>query len=737
MKDRAPEPERAAPAAPWAPELWGGLAAALVALPSAVAFGVAVLSPLGPEAAARGASAGLAGAAALGLLAPLTRGSAVLISAPSAPAAAVMGALAAELAAGDPAAAVRRLTLVALAAAAFQLAFAFLRGGRLMKYIPYPVVSGYLTGVGVLIVLKQLPSLLGLPHGASLGGALLAPASWTPEAFVVGLAAVAGVLGAPRLTRRVPPAVLGLAAGVLAHLLLGLRRPEILSATGNPLVVGAFAAAPLWSALTERAGGLLGASAADWSAAAAPAATLAVLLSVDALKTCVVVDALTETRHDADRVLAGQGLGNAAAALLGGTPGSGQMGATLINVTSGGATRRSALACGAVCAAALFAGPWLLPRLPLAALSGLLVVVGARMADFDSLSLLRRASTRFDFAVIAAVVVVALGVGLVQAAGAGVALSILLFLREQTRFAVVRSRATLAQRRSKQVRPPEESAVLDAEGARVLVAELQGPLFFGTADGLLRELEADLAGARHAVLDLSRVRSMDFTAAHLLQRLSRTLAARGGRLVLCRVPPASPTGQDLARYLRHLGLSEESGRVLVMGSLDEGLEWAEESLLEGRRVVRPGGPPLALAAFPLVQRRAPDTVAALAACARELTVKAGEAVFHAGDEGDELFLVRRGRVRIVLPLSGQAGHHLASFGPGEFFGEMCFLDRGRRTADAVAREDSELYAVSRARFEAAADAHPKLARQVFFDMAHALALRLRQADAELGALKEG
>jgi len=726
-----------AAAPPLAPDLWGGLSAALVALPSSVAFGVAVLSPLGPEAAARGAAAGLVGAAALGALAPLTRGSPVLISAPSAPAAAVMGALAAELALGDPSGAMRRLTLVALMAGAFQLGFALLRGGRLMKYIPYPVVSGYLTGVGILIVIGQLPPFLGLPRGAHLAAALLAPSSWTLDAVIVGLVSLSGVLAAPRLTRRVPPAVIGVTAGVLAHLALGLRRPEMLSAAGNPLVVGSFTSEPLLAALAERAGGLLGLGAADWRAAVAPAATLAVLLSVDALKTCVVTDAMTETRHDADRVLAGQGLGNVVAALFGGTPGSGALGATMVNVASGGTTRRSALACGVLCAAALFAGPWLLPRVPLAALAGLLVVVGARMVDRDSLSLLRRATTRFDFAVIAAVVAVALSVGLVEAAGAGVALSILLFLREQTRAAVVRSRSTLARRRSKQVRPPEEAAVLDAEGGRVLVAELQGPLFFGTADGLLRELEGDLAGARHAVLDLSRVRSMDFTAAHLLERLARTLAARGGRLILCRVPPASPSGQDMARYLSHLGLTEESGRVLVMGSLDEGLEWAEESLLEGRRVRRSDAAPLALAEFPLVQRRAPDTVAALAACAREVAVGAGQAVFRRGDEGDELFLVRRGRVRIVLPLAGQAGHHLASFGPGEFFGEMCFLDRGRRTADAVAREDSELYAVSRARFEAAADAHPKLARQVFSDMAHALALRLRQADAELGALKEG
>ena len=319
----------------------------------------------------------------------------------------------------------------------------------------------------------------------------------------------------------------------------------------------------------------------------------------------------------------------------------------------------------------------------------------------------------------------------------GVGLSILLFLREQTRSVVVRLKGTLALHRSKQVRQPEEAAALAVLGAEVLVAELQGLLFFGTTDQLLRDLEADLARCRYAVLDLSRVQSVDFTAAHLLERVARTLAERGGRLVLCRVPAAAPTGRDLSRYLRHLGLTAEGGSALVMGSFDEGLEWAEERLLEGRRPARAEVRTLTLAEFPLLRDRSADTVSALAACAREVGLRAGQSVFRVGDDGDELFLVRSGRVRVTLPLEGQAGHHLATFGPGEFFGEVAFLDKGRRTADAAAREDAQLYAVSRARFEEAAAAHPKLARQVFGDLASALALRLRQADAELGALKGG
>lgn len=233
---------------PLAPDLWGGAAAALVALPAAVAFGVAILSPLGPEAAARGAAAGLVGAAALGLIAPLTRGHPVLISAPSAPAAAVLGALAAEMAAGDASArGPERLLLVALMSAVLQILFALSRSGRLMKYIPHPVVSGYLTGVGGLIILAQLPHLLGLPRGARLLESTLDFSTWRAEAVAVGVCAGLGMVISPRLTRRVPASVTGLAAGVVMHVVCGFRRPEIWAVTGNPLVVGAFSGASLLS----------------------------------------------------------------------------------------------------------------------------------------------------------------------------------------------------------------------------------------------------------------------------------------------------------------------------------------------------------------------------------------------------------------------------------------------------------------------------------------------------------
>ncbi|MBM4362275.1 MAG: SulP family inorganic anion transporter, partial [Deltaproteobacteria bacterium] len=534
-------------------DLWGGFAAALVALPSAIAFGVAIYTPLGAERGAAGAVAGVLGAVALGLIAPALGGAPRLITAPCAPAAAVMSALAADLATRGlaPDLAIASMVAVAALSGVLQLGFGLLGAGRLIKYIPYPVVSGYLSGVAILIFLKQLPGLLGLRGGQPLGHALAAPSSVSWSSVAVGVVTIAAMAGAPLVTRRIPPPVIGLAGGLAAYFGLAARDSSLLTTVDNPLVVGpigggggsVFAELPTrLLALPQIPGALV----ADLVAAAA---TLSVLLSMDTLKTGVVVDALTRSRHDSNRELRGQGAANLASALLGGVPGAGTMGATLVSVSSGGRTRRAGLVAGATSLVAYVALSGLIAWIPRAALAGILLVVAFRMFDRASLKLLRSRTTLLDFLVVLAVVVVAVGVGLVTAAGVGVALATVLFVREQIRGTVVRRRASGEQIRSKQQRLPQELDVLAEHGSELTVVWLSGDLFFGTTDQLFSELSRDLTERRYVVLELSRVQSLDYTAAHLLEQMEDQLGSHGGHLLYAGLRRGSPAGRELIRYL--------------------------------------------------------------------------------------------------------------------------------------------------------------------------------------------
>jgi len=730
-------------------DIWGGFAAMLVALPSAIAFGLLIYSPLGSAYAAQGAMAGILGAVALGLVAPLFGGTPRLISAPCAPAAAVMAALVTTVIgsvspeSGDaihPDKIIVLVTLVALIAGGLQFFFGAIGGGHLMKYIPYPVVAGYLSGVRVLIFLSQVPKLFGFPKGISLWEGLTSPSVWKGPGVAVGIATMAVMVLGPMVTRTIPAPILGLTAGILTYFGLGIAYPDLLSLSNNPLVIGPIGRAgglsldgimARWSAM----GGL---NAGDVHLILIPSLTLAILLSIDTLKTCVIVDALTKSRHNSNAELRGQGLGNLASAIAGGIPGAGTMGATLININSGGATRLSSILEGVFTLAAFLLLGGLVAWVPLAGLAGILIVIAYRMVDPNIFLLLRQPSTIFDFVVVAAVVVTAVASNLIAAAGVGLGLAILLFVREQIRGTVVRRKSNGAHTFSKKRRLPEAIALLEQQGAKTTICELQGSLFFGTTDQLFTELETDLKTSQYVILDMRRVQSVDFTATHLLDQIEARLAERQGTLIFSHLPPNLPTGQDLQTYFDQVGLVKPTRHVKIFDELDDALEWTEDRLLEGAGLLQTGeDAPLALHEINLCKGFDRETLQALASCVEERAYETGQKIFQQGDQGDEIFLIRRGAVRIVLPLAGGRQHHLVTFGRGDFFGDMAFIDQAAvRSADAMASTPTNLYVILRARFDAVAVTHPFLDKKVFWRLAHALAIRLRQTDAELRALEE-
>ncbi len=720
-------------------DLWGGTAAMLVALPSAIAFGVAIYSPLGPGHVADGALAGMLGAIVLGLVAPALGGTQRLISAPCAPAAAVLAAFALEQLQGGAsiAAVLVLLPLLGLGAGLMQVAFGLMRLGRLIVYMPYPVVSGYLTGVGLYIMAGQLPRLLGTPKDMEFWQALTQPAAWQWQSLAVGLAAAATMLAAPRFTRRVPAAILGLAAGVACYFALAQFDARLLVLDGNALVIGSLGG-DVRGVAQGIGGRWLAATGIGWPAVALlglPALTLAALLSIDTLKTCLVVDTLTRSRHDSNRELVAQGVANMTSAVVGGVPGSGTMGATLMNISSGAQSSRSALISGALALVAFALLGTLIAWLPVAALAATLIVIGARMIDRHSFSYLQQRATILDFVVIAAVVVTALSVSLIAASGVGIVLAAALFVREQAGGVVVRRLVDGRGIHSRRVRTHDEMRLLSDQGTRTLVVELQGSLFFGTTNQLAVALEPELQSRDFVVLDLRRVQAVDVTAAHLLEQIKDRLVERRGLLILSGVPRNLPTGRDMQRYFRQIGLVRPDNPVREFSELDAALEWVEDRVLAEAALGHDPERPLELHEIEFFRQRKPETLSALEQCMQKRSCPSGTVVFSRGEAGDELFMIRSGLVRIRLPISAQTSRHLGTFGRGAFFGEMSFLDGERRSADAVAFSDTELYVLSRSAFDRLAAEHKRLGQDLMEGLASTLASRLRYANAELRALQ--
>lgn len=714
---------------------WGALAAMLVALPSAIAFGVTIYAPLGGEYIAYGALAGMLGATFLGLIAPVFGGTNRLITAPCAPAAAVLSAFVIDYMSkgGSASTAVIMVALLGLATGILQVGFGALRLGQLIKYMPYTVVSGYLSGVGLYIVASQTPKLLGTPKGTHFWESLGMLEAWRWQGITVGIITTLVMVFAARVTRVIPAAILALVCGVASYFILGVFDPSLLNIQNNPLIVGPLGGGGFFEALSQKIEGIKNFETSQLALLITPALTLAALLSIDTLKTCVVLDAITKTRHDSNKELIGQGLGNIGCALGGGVPGAGQMGATLVNISSGGETKLSGFLEGLFSLAAFLMLASLISWVPISALAAILIVIGIRMIDTHSFSFLKSKSTILDFVVIAAVVTTALTVSLIAASGVGIILAILLFIRENIDTSIVRRKSYGNESFSKQIRTREEMEILEKNGKDAVIYELQGSLFFGTANQLFTMLENDLKTMKFIILDMKKVQGIDITAAHVLEQIRDTIGGKGGYLIFSRIPLSIPSGKDMHRYFEEVGLGASKESAKIFDDLDDAIEWVEDRLIEAQTTIDREEELLSLHDFELFKAKKEETITALESRMRQVSYKAGERIFAAGDTGDELFLIRRGSVRISLPIGETQSFHISSFGQGMFFGEMAFLDRATRSADAIAERDTDLFVLSRAEFDAFSEEHKKVSLRFLEGIASVLASRLRFTNAELRA----
>jgi SulP family sulfate permease len=723
-------------------DIFGGLTAMLVALPSAIAYALIVFAPLGSEFTGQAAFAGIVGTFALGLVAGVFGGTPRLISAPCAPAAAVLSVFAATLVAQGnltPPRILLLLSLTAVLAGLTQLLVGRLGGGKIIKYIPYPVVAGYLSGVGMIIILGQLPKLLGAPKEWNLWQLLTGVQAWHWQGIVVGLVSIAIMIFAGKLIKAIPAAIIALIGGTLSYFAIGLFDPSLLVLEHNKMVIGSIPVAGLgyFSGLVDSWSQVFNLGPADFSLLLTPVLTLAALLSIDTLKTCVILDVVTHSRHKSNQELMGQGMGNIAAGLLGGMPGAGTMGATMVNLNSGAQTKLSAILSGTF---SLLVALLLLPIiawLPVAALAGILIVVGFRMIDRHSLHLLRHHDARFDFAVILAVIVAALSFSLIVASGVGITLAIVLFLRDQLRSSVVRRKISGDRMFSRKSRPTEQHQLLESSGNRTMVFEIQGQLFFGTADQLYTEMEAYFRTSRYLILNMRNVQSVDYTAANMLRQILGQVTGFGGTLVLASVPRSLPTGANAREYLEELGLVDDANHIRFFPDLDAALEFAEDETIRELMEKRPDeGADLDLGDFELFADFFPDHLAKFRAKAEEKVYQDGELIFHQGDTGRELYLIRAGEVKVVLPLGASQEFHLATFNRGGFFGDMAFLDKETRSADARARGRVSLYVLHREAFDEAAHENPQAASSFFEKLSSVISKRLRKSHTAVAALQD-
>jgi len=478
-------------------DLYGGLTAAIVALPLALAFGVA--SGLGPI-------AGLYGAIFVGLFASLFGGTPSQISGPTGPMTIISASIFTQF--GDAPA---LGFMVVMLAGGFQILFGYLRLGRYVNLMPYPVISGFMTGIGCILIIMQLDPLLGYAGQQNVMNALTVLPDYVHHpnfnAIVIGALAIAIVMGTPkRLARLVPSPLLALVVCTLLGLLLSgaPRLGEVPSGLPS-LVLPEISFTRLNQILVS-------------------AAVLAALGSIDSLLTSLLADNLTRKFHDSDKELVGQGIGNVVAGLTGSLPGAGASIRTITNIKAGGRTPLSGMLHSCVLfTIAIGLGP-LVEVIPNAALAGILIKVGIDVIDWRFIRRLHRAP-RVDFVLMIVVLGLTVFVNIITAVAVGVMLASLAFVKEM---------AEVQVENIKTISHPEEERLFDEEGAalfaqcdrRAMVLHLSGLISFGAASELIRKF-ASVASYDLLIIDLQDVPRVDGSAALALEEIIQVATESG------------------------------------------------------------------------------------------------------------------------------------------------------------------------------------------------------------------
>ena len=506
-------------------DVFGGLTAGVVALPLALAFG---------EASGAGPIAGVYGAILVGFFAALFGGTPSQISGPTGPMIVVFAGVFASLS-GD----VTMVFATVILAGVFQILFGVLGFGQYIRLVPYPVVSGFMSGIGCIIIALQLARLFGHePEGGGTIPALLeVPAAMADpnySALGVGLLTLGIVFAWPaRWGKYLPSPLVALIVGTSVG--LGLDSVPILGniPTGLPSFIMPSVSGDTFLIMMEAA------------------LILAILGAIDSLLTSLVADNMTRTRHDSNRELIGQGVGNMAAGFFGGIPGAGATMRTVVNIRTGGVTRLSGVLHAVFLLAVVLVLAPLASQIPHAVLAGILVKVGYDIVDF---SYLKRAhkGPRFDLILMVMVLSLTVFVDLITAVAAGVVVAAIAYVKQVSDAQL----ALVAGETDSHSQGPSdrEVALLNECGDHLTYFDFGGPLSFGAAADLGHHVRERLSPQHHVALalDFSRVPFMDVSALRAIETIAQDAAHAGKHLFVCGINDAvaqSLDGMGVSDYL--------------------------------------------------------------------------------------------------------------------------------------------------------------------------------------------
>lgn len=487
-------------------DIFGGLTAAIVSLPLALAFGVA---------SGAGAIAGLYGAVCVGFFAALFGGTPTLISEPTGPMTVVMTAVVASLTAKNPELGLPMAFTVVMLAGIFQILFGIFKMGKYITLMPYSVISGFMSGIGVILIILQIPYILGqaAPKGGVLGTVQKIPellSNINPPEAILGAITLAIIFLMPsKFKRFVPPQLLALVVGTLISLFFfqgaDIRRIGDIPVGLPTLQMPTFSAAQIITMLVD-------------------GAVLGMLGCIDTLLTAVIADSLTRTEHKSNKELIGQGLGNLVSGLCGGLPGAGATMGTVVNIQTGATTALSGITRALILLVVVLWAAGLTKSIPMAVLAGIALKVGIDILDWSFLKRSHKISLKGTL-IMYGVLLLTVFVDLIVAVGVGVFIANILTIDRLSELQAQEVK-TITDTDDEILLSPEEKRLLNQANGRIILFYLSGPMIFGVSKAIAREHTA-MKEADVLIVDLSDVPLLGVTASLAIENAIKDAIDKG------------------------------------------------------------------------------------------------------------------------------------------------------------------------------------------------------------------
>jgi len=724
----------------------GAISAAIITLPMSVGYGIIAFAPLGLSFAPQAALLGIYTAIFGAFIAALLGGTPLQITGPKAPLTLILSSVIANLCLNLPETLQHReMIIVGMGAICvgfaglFQVFFGLLRLGNLVKFVPFPVVSGFMNGIAILLVIKQLKPLIGMDIKASLFSIFTRLDAFQPLTLAVGLTTLIVLFLSKKFIKVIPASLMGLGSGTILYYILSFFAPPEMM---GPIVGNINVEFPkpytfinlasvvhqidIWEYLPDIliSGFVLG-----------------LLASMESLLSSVVSDNLTDSRHNSTQELVGQGIANISCACFGALPGAGSVPRSLASYNAGGRTRLSGMLCGIFIFVVIMSIGKLVGKIPMAAIAGIITSVGIYLFDSWTMNLIKkltapkeqRRDVLMNLLITLTVAAVTVSINLIVAVGVGVAIASGLFMSKMGK-SIIKRQYFGNQFHSKKMRSLANSDLLEKEGKQIVIFELQGPLFFGSAENFSTQVENTLDMTKYCIIDMKRVTEIDSTGANILTQLKRTFETEKKHLLFTYLKE----NKALWGFLEIMDISQQLEDLRFFEDTDAALEWSEDDLLRNLPQLTGTRNEVRLEDMDIVNGFTSDELNVLKEKLYLETYNASEPIFREGDPGRDLYFLTKGSVSVKIQLRERNQlKRIFTFTSGVIFGEVALLDGKPRSADIWSEEkDTEVYRLSLDDFDVFRKENPEIAIKLIQNIARALTRHLRRSSDEVRALED-